>query len=732
MSFQLKTVLGVAAIEAVLLFLLVFSSNSALSASLSEELEKRATTTLRMLRATAQDAILSDDLATLNSFADEAIRIPDVRYFRISDDSGALAEATAEGFTPVDPRATADAADDSGIYAAQIDLMVGDQPRATIELQFATGTALAARANLQRKNLLIAASEMLLVALFSFLLGRYLTGELKKLQKATAAIASGELGVVIPTKGTDELANVARGFNRMSQELLRSHVKQLASEERLAAVLDGLRDGVCLLDARYRVRYLNPQASAYIRSLSPDWREETPLTHLGPYVLKDVAEKDGSREVLEFDEDGDTRFFDVSVLEDKESQRRAGERILTMRDITKERAKEQHDRRQEQLAVVGQLAAGIAHDFNNILGIIIGVAELNLLEPETMDATLRADFKTIHEQAQRSSRLIRQVLDFSRGGDADTEQIDVGETLASTVEMLRRTISSKVELHCEIEEGEMLAPFGAAKFQQVVANLVINAVDAMGGNGNIHSAARRREGVALRPNSPPDRSERWIVITIADDGSGIPRKNLQRIFEPFFTTKEKSKGSGLGLAQVYGIMQRQGGDIHVDSTVGKGSCFSLYLRPVEAAPEREQAEAVAPEPRQDEAPDGVTVLVVEDQDSLRKTLALMLRSLGYEVLVASTGEQGLEKFTADRHRIDAILTDAVMPGIGGIEMVTRLRQDGCSVPVVLMSGYFERDREDLDRLETEIDAYLQKPIGRDDLGATMRKLFAHGRTPSDS
>ncbi len=265
MSFQLKTVLGVAAIEAVLLLLLVFSSNSALSASLSEELEKRATTTLRMLRATAQDAILSDDLATLNSFADEAIRIPDVRYFRISDDSGALAEAAAEGFTPVDPRATADAAGDSGVYAAQIDLMVGDQPRATIELQFATGTALAARANLQRKNLLIAASEMLLVALFSFLLGRYLTGELKKLQKATAAIASGELGVVIPTKGTDELANVARGFNRMSQELLRSHVKQLASEERLAAVLDGLRDGVCLLDARYRVRYLNPQASAYIR-----------------------------------------------------------------------------------------------------------------------------------------------------------------------------------------------------------------------------------------------------------------------------------------------------------------------------------------------------------------------------------------------------------------------------------------------------------------------------------
>jgi signal transduction histidine kinase/ActR/RegA family two-component response regulator len=730
MSFQLKTVLGVAVIEAALLFLLVFSSNSALSTSLQSEFEKRATTTLRMLSATARDAILSDDLATLNSFAEAAIQIPDVRYLRITDQSGVLAEAAFPGYTPITPLEAE--AEDSGIYASDLLVTVGEQARATIELQFATDTALAARETLQRQNVLIAASEMLLVALFSFLLGRYLTSELKKLQQATAAIAAGELGLVIPTKGSDELANVARGFNRMSQELLRSQVQQLASEERLAAVLDGLRDGVCLLDSRDRVRYLNPQASIYLRSLSPAWREETPLTHLGPHMLKDVAGQAGNSSVLEFESDREIRYFDVSVIEDKESRRRAGERILTMRDITIERAQEQHDRRREQLAVVGQLAAGIAHDFNNILGIIIGVAELNLLEDAEMDATLRADFKTIHEQALRSSKLIRQVLDFSRGGEADSEEIDVGETLLSTVEMLRRTISSMVELHCDIEDDAMLTLFGAAKFQQVIANLVINAVDAMSGSGDIHVAARIREGAELRPNSPPGRHERWIVITITDNGAGIARKNLQRIFEPFFTTKEKSKGSGLGLAQVYGIMQRQGGDIHVDSTVGKGSCFSLYLKPSDGAPAVKEPPRLAASAAPADTSSGATVLLVEDQDSLRKTVALMLRSLGYEVVTASTGEQGLEKFDAERHRIDAILSDAVMPGIGGIEMISRLRKGGCKVPVALMSGYFERDREELDDLDSEINAYLQKPVSRDDLAETMHKLFAQGRSPTDS
>ena len=722
MSFQLKTVLGVALIEAALLFLLVFSSNAALSSSLDSGLEKRATTTLRMLRAAVRDDILSDDFATVKSFASDAIDIPDVTYVAIKDDLGQRLGHAG--------RPATDGEVDS-VYKKSIDIEVEGDLRATIEIELSTASALAAREGLQSQNLLIAASEMLLVALFSFLLGRYLTRELKRLQQATAAIASGELGVVIPVRGSDELAGVAQSFNRMSQELLRSHVQQLASEERLASVLDGLRDGVCLVDSRNRVRYLNPRATSILEELTPGWQPEHPLTHLGPHSLQDVRTKEAGRALLEFDTDDIQRFFDVLVVEEASDKRKEGSWILTMRDVTAERSREAHDRRQEQLAVVGQLAAGLAHDFNNILGVIIGVAELNLMNEDELDATLRTDFQTIHEQAKRSSQLIRQILDFSRGGEADTQSMDVGHALYSMVEILQRTIPSAIELTCEVEEEELTAPFDETKFQQVLANLVINASAAMPDGGAIHVHARKIEGYGLRPNSPDDRFEQWIVVTVEDSGEGIPRKNLQRIFEPFFTTKDKSKGAGLGLAQVYGILQRQGGDIHVDSTVGKGTCFSLFLRPEDATDEAPAAD-IAKTETAEVSGDGSRVLLVEDQEEMRVTVRSMLQGLGYEVLTASSGEEGLERFTAERASIAAILTDAVMPGIDGLEMVERLRELGCDVPIVLMSGYFERERSGPGSLATGVDAFLQKPVGLEDLAQTLGRQLTSSREQGET
>ncbi len=717
MSFQLKTVLGVALIEAVLLFLLVFSSNAALSASLDSELDKRATTTLRMLRAAVRNDILSDDFATVSSFPSDAIDIPDVTYVAIKDDLG---QRLGHAGRP----ATDEEVD--SVYKKSINIEVEGDLRATIEIELSTASAMAAREGLQSQNLLIAASEMLLVALFSFLLGRYLTRELKRLQQATAAIASGELGVVIPVRGSDELAGVAQSFNRMSQELLRSHVQQLASEAKLAVVLDGLHDGVCLLDGNNRVRYLNPQATRYLERLTPAWQSGQPLTHLGPHALAEVRAADDGRALLEFDHDDDHSWFEAHVFAENSGQRSSGEWILTIRDVTAARARDAHDRRQEQLAVVGQLAAGLAHDFNNILGVIIGVAELNLMNEDELAEPLRMDFQTIHEQAQRSSQLIRQILDFSRGGEADTQSLHVGDALHGMVELLQRTLPSSVVLTCEIEEdGEhpLEVPFDETKFQQVIANLVINAAAAMPAGGSILLTARAREGQGLRPNAPPDSFERWVVVTVADSGEGIPRKNLQRIFEPFFTTKDKSKGAGLGLAQVYGILQRQGGDIHVDSTVGKGTCFSLFLRVEESEPPPPPPAAVEAGPI---APPGddAAILLVEDQQEMRATVAQMLRRIGYEVFEACSGEQGLERFDELRDGITAILTDAVMPGIDGLEMAAEMRRRGCDVPIVLMSGYFERQRSGASQPDSGIDAFLPKPVGLKELSAVLGRLLA--------
>ena len=725
MSFQLKTVLGVALIEAALLLLLVFSSNAALSASLDSELEKRATATLRMLRASIRSKVISEDYGNVKSFTDEAVKIPDVTYVAIYDNLGVELGAAGK---------PADLAQRDNVYADSIQIFVAGDLRATIKIELSTASALQARDGLQRQNLLIAASEMLLVALFSFLLGRYLTSELKKLQQATSAIAAGELGVVIPVNGSDELAGVARGFNRMSQELLRSHVQQLASEAKLSAVLDGLHDGVCLLDGRNRVRYHNPQAARHLESLTPSWRPDLPLTHLGAHSLEELRNSKGGRALLEFDVEDEHRWFEVYIVEEKSGQRGLGEWLLTFRDVTDARLRDAHDRRQEQLAVVGQLAAGLAHDFNNILGVIIGVAELNLMDEDELTETLHADFQTIYDQAQRSSQLIRQILDFSRGGEADTQSLHIGDALHALVELLQRTLPSSVELTCEIEEGgadALLVPFDETKFQQVIANLVINAAGAMPAGGKIQVTARAIEGQGLRPNAPPDLLEQWVIVTVADSGEGIPRKNLQKIFEPFFTTKDKSKGAGLGLAQVYGILQRQGGDIHVDSTVGKGTCFSLFLRV--ADPAEQAAEPPREEHRPIEPPSGeMIVLLVEDQDEMRATVAQMLQRIGYEVLEACSGEQALERFEERGRDLSAVLTDGVMPGIDGLEMATELRRRGCEVPIVLMSGYFERQRGEATQRGSGIDAFLAKPVGLKELSAVLGRLIRRQSEPPRS
>ena len=493
-------------------------------------------------------------------------------------------------------------------------------------------------------------------------------------------------------------------------------------------MLDGIQDGVCLIDKRDHVRYLNPRATSYLETLAPEWRPDTALTHLATRSLKEVRAAPDGRTLIELDDDDQMLYFDVSIVDSANDQRQATEQILTIRDATAKLSREAYDRRQDQLAVVGQLAAGLAHDFNNILGVIIGVAEINLMNEDELDATLRTDFQTIHKQAQRSSELIRQILDFSRGGEADAELLDVGASLQEMVGLLRRTIPSTVEMTCEVERSAaaLHVHFSETKFQQVVANLVINASAAMPEGGSIHVSTRYCEGYGMRPNAPADQHEQWVVVSVADSGQGIPRKHLQRIFEPFFTTKDQSRGAGLGLAQVYGILQRQGGDIHVDSTVGKGTCFSLFLRP-DAPQEREATE-------QREAPHGALkgalVLVVEDQEEMRVTVSAMLTRLGYRFELAQSGEQALALYAEDPGRFDAVLTDAVMPGIDGFEVAARLRKADDKLPIIMMSGYFERDRVEFSATEAGINAFLQKPVGLDDLEQALAATKnAEGRRP---
>ncbi len=734
MSFLLKTVLGIAAIEAVLLLLLVVGSNSALAASLDTELAKRAETTLSLLAATASGAVLTDDLATLAELAAETVKISDVAYLRILDEDGViLAQARSANFRHDQvEESSIDLNSQDSVRPSSRVLEVDGIPYGLIQMGLSTADAVNTTDSLRRRNFIIAMSEMILVALFSFLLGRYLTGQLAKLEAASGAIASGDLGLQIPVDGSDELASTLKSFNKMSLELLCWQQEQVASEARLEGLLAGMTNGVALLGHDFSIQYSNPRGETLLEYLSPNWKRTRKLTQLGDLQLKAVVPGQVIEETIEVMIRGSSRYFAIHLTPVSGSSENQNDWILTLRDITSSRSREEHNRRRERLAVVGRLAAGMAHDFNNILGVIIGLAELNLNRADRIDEDLRLDLETILEQAQRSSGLVRQILDFSRVDESDAPTIDVGQVIKSTISMLTRTIPSSVALSFVTKtDRKLFARFDAAKLEQVIVNLVINAVDAIPDGGSVTLSAALNEGVMIRPGASDAGEERWVRIEVIDDGEGIPRKNLVDVFEPFFTTKAQGKGTGLGLAQVYGIMQQQGGDIAVDSAVGVGTTFSLFLRPAPTPKleiTRKQLEVSSASEVTSEA--GL-ILVVEDESALRRTLCAMLEEVNYRVVTAGDGREGLRVYSQNRDAISLVMTDAVMPKMNGIDFVKALRADGCDVPVVMMSGYFSFEGVDLRELGGDLDCFLEKPVSLNRLTAVVAQMINSGRDGVD-
>ncbi len=725
MSFLLKTILGVAAIEMALLMLLVVSSNRALTTSLEEEMEKRAETTLGLLDASFRDAILSSDLATLESVAKLVIDIPDVVYVRIS---GSEDEVLVEsGSTEHRAEQTAPDDIDGDFHIATREVRVAGISYANLEVHMSMAAALAARADLQRTNLLIAVSELFLVALFSSALGFYLTRELQKLRTASSAVAAGELGVEIPVKGSDEIAETIRSFNRMSAALRLSKQDQEASEERLISVLDGLRDGVCLVDQQHRVRFLNNQARIYLDALAPGWKEEMRLDRLGEQRFSELLEWGYWRGSVDVEIEGLATWFDISVFEVAHASReeiQSQEWILTIQDVTEQRFREERDRQGEKLATVGQLAAGIAHDFNNVLGTITAVTDLYLIRPQSLPQEIQDDFETIRAQTKRASDLVKQILNFGRPEPVSSSELNLRFALGSIAELLGRTLPKTIDLSWDSGNDEVSVSFDDGAFEQVITNLILNAADAMPDGGTIQVRLSVRSGLQLRKSADPGRFERWACVEIEDDGEGISPAHLGRIFEPFFTTKERSKGTGLGLAQVLRIVHGQGGEIEVESQIGRGTKFTLFLQmdePNQDLVPARRGESLNRSGQESEDPKKNRVLVVDDQPALLQTLEAMLENLGYSVLTAHDGAEAISIYDAHEEEIGLVLTDTVMPSIDGFELIARLREAGSRAGIILMSGHFSRNEVDIASVEAELSGFLRKPFGLAELRDALER-----------
>lgn len=390
---------------------------------------------------------------------------------------------------------------------------------------------------------------------------------------------------------------------------------------------------------------------------------------------------------------------------------------LIAEDTTERRQLEEQFRQAQKMEAVGRLAGGVAHDFNNLLMVINGYTEV-LLEQLEAGGDAHSKVGSIQQAADRAATLTRQLLAFSRKQFLELKVVDVNTVIADMERLLRPLIGENVELLTRLSSDAGRTRADAGQLEQVIMNLVVNARDSMPGGGKI---TIQSANITARPNMGEHRfiqPGRYAVLSVADTGQGMDEETQSRIFEPFFTTKEKGKGTGLGLSTVYGIVKQSNGYVFAESQIGNGTTFYVYLPRVE-----ENVEECDPvTPQESEKGGGETVLLVEDEESVRELVSVTLVSRGYKVLEAEDGERGLRLAQETKGEIDILVTDVVMPGMGGRELAKKLQALRPGISVLYLSGYTEDAVITQGGLGPET-AFLQKPFTLQNLAKKVRDVL---------
>ena len=396
--------------------------------------------------------------------------------------------------------------------------------------------------------------------------------------------------------------------------------------------------------------------------------------------------------------------------------------MLHFIDMSERRDLERQFAQSQKMQAVGQLAGGVAHDFNNLLTAMLGFCDLLLLRHTPGDPSF-SDIMQIKHNANRASNLVRQLLAFSRQQTLQPKILDVTDALSDLSHLLRRLIGSNIDLEISHGRDLGLVKVDPNQLDQVIINLVVNARDAMASGGRLvitterfaNSSSVKRDDEEMPPGQ-------WIAIAVSDTGSGIPPELHTRIFEPFFSTKEVGQGTGLGLSTVYGIIRQTGGYIFLDSEIGHGSTFTIYLPVAEdAAPGEPVGESA--EPVQDITGFG-TILLVEDEDAVRMFSARALQNIGYRVIEADSGENALAQIEADPNLVfDLIITDVVMPNMDGPSLVDAVRAKQPAQRVLYISGYTEDKVREQVGTQDEQTYFLSKPFSLKQLAGRVKEVI---------
>ena len=555
--------------------------------------------------------------------------------------------------------------------------------------------------------------------------------DVKALLGATERLADGDLStrVTVPSS-RGELNDLALRFNDLARGL---------EERRREFVLlgDSSPDAIARVSRNLEIEWANAALRARLGAGVEDIQGcqleelplEPPLIAAVTQHVKEVFDTGRRRESEQAVETADGEsWIDLRVTPERNATGEVTHAMVVARDVTARRQLASHLAQAERLDSIGKLAGHIAHDFNNLLTAIIGNAEIALRQLEPTDRAA-ADVAKIMDVSRRASSLTRQLLSFARRQSTSARVIDVKAFIEEATPLLRRVVGDTIRLDIRLDTARPYARFDPTQLEQVLVNLAANARDAMpsGGTLSISMTHRvERDGdTELDGRLPGD----YLVLTVSDTGMGMSADVRKRIFEPFFSTKHGQGGTGLGLAVTYGAVRQHGGSIEVESTEHHGSTFRIFIPATTTAPERSEARELTPE-----APRGrETILLAEDQDDVRSTLARLLRSHGYTVVDTSDGADALSKIEGgEMPPFHLVITDLVMPRIGGEALVAALRPTFPEVPVLVISGFDQQGSLRRMYERGHATAFLEKPFEGEPMLKLVRDLLdaRAGRMPA--
>ena len=565
--------------------------------------------------------------------------------------------------------------------------------------------------------------------------GRRLSRPLRDISDAARDIAAGDWNREVPIRGQAEATTMATAFNDMTatvrhwyEEAREQSVRLQTSYDRFRAVTESARDGMVSIDRHGHVAFWNRSAA---QIFACDERSAIgrpfadfidPADHEA--YQNAISEPGGPRPTIELT--GTRRDGGRVPIELLLSPPLGDESSVTavVRDITDRkkaeatlRQREDDLRQAQKLEAVGRLAGGVAHDFNNMLTAIHGFGEL--VYQKVADDPEQADnVNEILNAAKRAAQLTRQLLAFSRRSVLAPRVISLDQVLLGTEKMMRRLIGEDIVLTCRSEPGLGLVRADPGQIEQVLVNLAVNARDAMPTGGTLTMGLTNLD---LNERSAFDfdglTPGKYVLLEVADSGEGMSDETVSKIFEPFFTTKPEGRGTGLGLATVYGIVRQSGGAIVVQSRLGHGTQFRVVFPQCDEPPNYHEEVHKAPS-----RPQSAVVLLVEDDELVRRLLSTTLRHLGYTVLEASGSEAALALSRGTAGPIHLLLTDVVMPKMNGRQLAELVTRERRATRVLFMSGYSDDDvlRAGVQTRET---LFIQKPFSAEVLGAKVREAL---------